>query len=386
MHNKKLVFWGACMGILLFGVGITTLGSVKQALMTRFGLDEIGAGTLFSILPLGILTGSLLFGPACDKYGYKYILAGCGLSMFLGFEGLAYAPSWGVLRLSAFLFGLGGGAINGATSALVADLSDDKKGASLSVLGVFFGIGALGMPLVIGVLEKIVSYELIVAIIGGLCFALCVFYLCIGFPVAKLGSGFPVAEVVRLLKDPVLILIAFFLFCQSSLEALINNWTTTYLTGVKSFANNHALFALSLSVVGMTVMRLLLGSVLRGIRAARLWLIAFVLLALGWALLTWGASYTTIIIALMLIGGGLAGGFPLMLGMVAERFSRLSATAFGIVLVVALTGNMLVNYLMGVIVQHSGIDNLSTAIAAEWIVMALLCAGVLRGVRAGRVS
>lgn len=384
MHNKKLVFGGACMGILLFGAGITTLGSVKQALMIRFGLDEIGAGTLFSILPLGILMGSLLFGPASDKYGYKYILTACCFSMLLGFEGVAFAPTWALLRLSVFLFGLGGGAVNGATSALVADLSDEKKGANLSVLGVFFGIGALGMPLVSGALEKVVPYEVILAVIGGLCFLLGVFYVCIRFPVAKLGRGFPMREAIRLLKDPVLILIAFFLFCQSSLEALMSNWTTTYLIGVKAFANNHALFALSLSVVGMTVMRLLLGSVFRKLSSGRLWLIAFVLLATGLGLLTWSASYTVVIIALMLIGGGLAGGFPLMLGMVGERFSQLSATAFGIVLVVALTGNMLVNYLMGIVVQKSGIQNLTIAIGLEWMVMVTLCVAVLRRVNKGK--
>lgn len=384
MHNKQRVFGGACMGILLFGVGITTLGSVKQALMLRFGLSEIGAGTLFSILPLGILTGSLLFGPACDKYGYKFILAGCCLSMFLGFEGMAYAPSWGLLRLGAFLFGLGGGAINGATSALVADLSEEKKGANLSVLGVFFGLGALGMPLILGALESVVSYTVIVALVGGLCFMLGVFYLCIRFPVAKLGGGFPVREVLKLLRDPVLILIAFFLFCQSSLEALINNWTTTYLIGEKALAGNHALFALSLSVVGMTVMRVLLGSLLRGFAPVRLWTIAFVLLAMGLGLLSWGSSYGVIITALVLIGGGLAGGFPLMLGMVGERFSRLSATAFGVVLVVALAGNMLVNYLMGIVVEQSGIQNLTVAIAMEWMVMVVLCVCVFRQLRSGQ--
>src|SRR6185312_11028039 len=97
-----------------------TLGSVKHGLEQKYLLDEIASGKLFSILPFGILLGSLLFGPFCDKYGYKVLI---------------------------FLFGLGGGAINGATSALVSDISDKDKGANLSLLGVFFGIGALGMPL-----------------------------------------------------------------------------------------------------------------------------------------------------------------------------------------------------------------------------------------------
>ena len=62
MFNKKLVFWAACFGILLFGIGLITLGSIAPDLKTKFSLDDVSAGTLFSILPIGILTGSLFFG------------------------------------------------------------------------------------------------------------------------------------------------------------------------------------------------------------------------------------------------------------------------------------------------------------------------------------
>src|SRR5690606_40668966 len=68
MYKSRLVFIAACLGLLLFGIGLITLGSVATALRDKFDLDEISAGTLFSILPIGILLGSLVFGPLCDKY------------------------------------------------------------------------------------------------------------------------------------------------------------------------------------------------------------------------------------------------------------------------------------------------------------------------------
>jgi len=376
--KQPLVFATACAAILLFGAGITMLGSVKQALMSRFVLDEIGAGSLFSILPFGILSGSLLFGPASDRYGYKYILAACCFFMFLGFEGVAFASSLGVFKLSVFLFGLGGGAINGATSALVSDISMDSKGANLSVLGVFFGLGALAMPLALGIFEKKLSYESIIATVGGLCFLAVLVCLLIRFPAAKLSGGFPIKEGIKLLRDPVLIMIAFFLFCQSSLESLMSNWSTSYLIGVKQFTGKLALFGLSLMVVAMTAMRLLLGSILRKCKQKSLWTAAFTLLILGVTLLFFGKDNRVIIAALMLIGAGLAGGFPLMLGMVGQRFQQLSATVFGVVLVVALAGNMLVNYLMGLIFQNAGAGQFTLVIVVEVAIMAVLCIGILR--------
>jgi len=381
MYNKKLVFWSACLGILLFGMGLITLGAVVPNLKEKFNLDDVASGTLFSILPFGILVGSLFFGPFCDKYGYKLLLSLSCFSMFLGFEGIAYAPSHGLLKICIFLIGLGGGAINGATSALVSDISEKDKGANLSLLGVFFGLGALGMPFLLGVLEASFNFEIIVASVGVVTFFAAVFYLLIKFPPPKQSQGFPLSEGMSLVKDGVLMLIAFFLFFQSSFEAIINNWTTTYLTEQFDISKNRALYALALSVVGMTVMRLLLGSVFRKTNIKNLWIAAFSMVAIGLGFLAFGNSFYTSVAGLILLGAGLAGGFPLMLGFVGNRYKELSGTAFSLVLVIALAGNMIINYGMGIIAQNFGIKHLVTVAFAELIFMIFLCTSILKRIK-----
>jgi len=378
MYKKRLVFWAACMGILFFGMAITTLGSVVPQLRIRFHLDDISAGTLFSILPFGILMGSLFFGPFCDRYGYRLLLALTCISMFIGFEGTAYAPSLFILKICVFLFGLGGGAINGATNALVSDISEKEKGANLSLLGVFFAIGALGMPFVLGVLENGLSYEIILSIIGIATLILGAFFLLIKFPPPKHAGGLPVTKSLSLLNDSVLLLIAFFLFFQSAFEGIINNWTTTYLTGYRHILPGKALYALSLSVVGMTIMRLLLGSVFRNTDVKRIWTISLSLLLVGLIFLAFGKSFYPAVTGLILIGAGLAAGFPIMLGFVGERFKELSGTAFSIALVIALIGNMIINYSMGFIVQNYGIRHLTTVGFIEFAIMTILCIAILK--------
>lgn len=378
MYKKRLVFWAACLGILLFGMGLITLGSVVPHLREKFQLDEISSGALFSILPFGILVGSLVFGPICDKYGYKLLLSLACIFMFAGFEGIAYAPSHAILKISILFIGLGGGAINGATSALVSDISEKDKGANLSLLGVFFGVGALGMPFLLGVLENIFNFQQIVATVGIATFFAAVFYLLIKFPPPKQAQGFPLSHSVSLIKDGVLILIAFFLFFQSSFEAIINNWTTTYLTSQVSIQPNKALYALSLFVAGMTAMRLLLGSVFRNTDIKKLWIGAFTMIGLGLIFLTVGKSFLPSVVGLILLGAGLAGGFPLMLGFVGNRYKELSGTAFSLVFVIALLGNMIINYGMGVIAQAYGIQHLITVAFIELIAMILLCYIILK--------
>jgi fucose permease len=378
MYNKKIIFAGACLGMLFFGIGLITLGSVVPGLKMKYALDDISAGALFSILPFGILIGSLVFGAFCDIYGYKLLLFLSCIFLFAGFQGIAYAPSATVLKCCILVFGIGAGAINGATNALVSDISEkERKGASLSLLGVFFGLGALGMPFVLGILQKRFSYEAIVSVVGFAILVLSIFYLFLRFPAPKLATGASILRNFHIIKDPLLLLIAFFLFCQSSFEAIINNWTTTYLRFRIGMEVDKSLFALSLFVAGMTVMRLLLGSVLKNVSVYKLWAGCFAMVLAGLLLLTFATSFGGSAAALFLTGTGLAAGFPIMLGFVGSRYEKLSGTAFSLVLVIALTGNMIINYVMGAVAQAYGIRHLVTVAVMEWIVMVILCVVIL---------
>jgi len=359
MYNKKLVFLAACMGMLLFGISLITLGAVAGFLKQKFQLDGIAAGTLFSLLPVGILTGSLIFGPVSDRYGYKWLLVMACIGMFAGFEGIAYAHSLSWLKLSVFLFGVGSGVVNGATNAVVADISTRNKGADLSLLGVFFGIGALGMPLILGVLAGRFEANQVVAGVGFFTAFIGVGYMFITFPGAKPKAPGQTAGWKQLL-DGTLMLIAFFLFFQSSIEAVINNWSTTYLVERGRMDETAALFALTLHVVGMVLMRLLNGSLLSNLPPKISIYTCLLLLMVGVILMQVGHYKPLLLAGLVLSGAGVAAGFPVMLGIVGERFPVQRGTAFSFVFAFALIGNMLLNYLMGVVVHHYGIDHLTT--------------------------
>jgi MFS family permease len=373
MYNRKWVFWSACVGMLLFGIGLITLGSVAGDLKAKFNLDDISSGTLFSILPFGILIGSLLFGPICDKYGYKLLLSVSCILMFLGFEGIAFAPNPGLLRICIFFFGLGAGAINGATNAVVSDISETNKGASLSVLGIFFGIGALGVPVVSGLLKGRVGFEVILASIGFITLIAGIFYMLIRFPEAKHQQGFPLRQSLSLFRDRFIVLIAFFLFFQSSFEAIINNWTTLFLLKRLPVSASDALYALSFFVVGITLMRIIIGSVLRKTGGLKILFGSFCLTLTGLLFLKSGTSLGFAMTGLLFVGAGLSGGFPIMLGFVGNRYRDLSGTAFSFVLVIALLGNMLVNYGMGYIAQYFGILHVVDVALIELAAMIVLC-------------
>ena len=370
MYRKKLVFLAACLGMLLFGIGLITLGSIAGDLREKFALDEVGAGSLFSILPFGILGGSLVFGPVCDRYGYKILLVTACLGMSAGFEAMAMVSSLTGLRIAIFVFGFGAGIINGTTNALVADISTEAKGANLSLLGVFFGIGALGMPFITGLLKGHISSFGILTGIGILTMMVGLFYMLIRFPKAKhaVQEG---RNKISLFRSPLIYLIAVFLFFQGSLESIMNNWTTSYLTETMGITEKRSLFALTLFVLGMTLMRLMIGSLFRSMPAEKLILLSMIPAFAGLILFHAGNSYFMAAAGLVLLGAGLAAGFPIMMGIAGTAFPERSGTALSLVLATALTGNMLINYVAGLVSRQYGIGHLSSLALAELSFMLL---------------
>ena len=363
MYNRKQVFAAACIGLLLFGIMLITLGSILPSINDKFKLQGVKTGSLTWIFPIGILIGSLMFGPIVDRFGYKRLLIVTTLLLIPSFEGLAFANSFFILQLSIFIIGIGGGILNGATNAVVSDISTGDKGASLSLLGAFFGFGALGMPLLLGVLSKHFDYSIILSWVGFSFLLVVLFFLLIKFPVPKHTQGFPLNAGMELLKKPAILLIGFFLFFQSGTEALVNNWSTSFLQNERSFSEENSLFLLTIYMVALTVARLILGGILRKISSYLLMLLSLLLFLIGVVILQVTQTYSISLVAYIIIGLGLAAAFPVMLGYVGHLYATLSGTAFSIVLVIGLVGNILINYLFDLISHQKGFGILT------WLLM-----------------
>lgn len=352
--RKPLVFAAACIGMLFFGVALLSMGSLLPAIAGRFQLDSLASGALVSILPFGVLAGSVVFGPVVDRFGYKLLLVVSALVMIAGLEALAFASSVGMLRVAILAIGFGGGILNGGTNALVADISAGERGAKLSLLGVFFGLGALGMPVLLGTLDG-VAYSVILSRIGAVLLLPVVYFVLISFPAPKQAQGFPLAQGMGLLRDGGLLLIAATLALQSGLEGVVSNWTTTYLESGRGLGPSQALLALSAFVAGMVVARLALAQVLRRLAGDRVLYVSMELSAFGIVMiLAAGSSAGVATFGFAVLGVGLAAGFPLLLGYVADLYPAISGTAFSVVLVIALLGNMGINYLVGVLSNAAG--------------------------------
>ena len=371
-YNKNLVFTAACIGMCFFGISMITLGAVLPSLTTKLALDNLQATALVTFLPLGLLGGSLLFGPIVDRFGHKALLLLSCLVVLLGLEGIAFFTSIPLLQVSIIGIGLGGGILNGETNALVADISDEaEKGSRLSLLGAFYGIGALGIPVLLSFLSEY-SFEIILQGTGMVMLIGILFCLGIRFPAPKQPQGFPIKEGLGLLKESSLLLLSFILFFQSGIEGVCNNWTTLYLGQTTSIPENRALIALTCMVAGLTVARLLLVVLFKKIKQETVLRTSLITAVVGFALLTFAPGFARAAIGMVLIGAGLAATFPVILSIIGSRYASLSGTAFSVALVIALIGQTLLNSLTGIISQGYSIVVYPYMMIVSLLVMLLL--------------
>ena len=354
--NKKLVFGAACLGMLLFGIVMISLGSLLPQIKEKVVLDGAAMGGLATLLPLGILLGSLVFGPLVDWVSFKFVLVlGAGVTA-LGLSGISQTASVELLYVSIFFIGIGGGVLNGVTNALVSEISPVNRSANLSILGVFYGVGALGTPAVLGLFKNSISYTTILLVLVGIILLLLIYFVLLRFPTSSQTKGLSIRQVWEMMKDPYLLLLGFILFFQSGLEGLTNNWSTVFMPQNKGIITSNALFILSAFVGALTLTRLIMGKLLRVYHPLSVLVVGFMIALMGYFLLWWGNGYMSILFAFLFVGVGLAAGFPVILGYVGQTYNQHSATAFSIVMTIALIGNVLLNFTFGRVTETRGLS------------------------------
>jgi len=347
----------ACGGMLVFGMAMALLGAVLPVVSERVHIQLGQVGTLIAGLDLAMLASMLGLGVVMDRYGKKWPLVGGSALVGAGLPVIAAAGEWRMLLVGAMLLGAGGGALNGATNTLVADLHTDprKKTAALNLLGVFFGFGALLLPFVIGALLEELGLERILHVAAGFSLALAAACLALRFPPAKRAEGVPLREVGRLARQPLVILFALMLFCQSGNEFTLAGYTATYLGRDLGFAVREASYWLAgYWGVGMAT-RIIWSRVLLRAKGPPVVMGSALATAAGIVLLATARSSAAGGLGVLVTGASIAGIYPTVLGQAGSRFEEHSGTVFGILFAVALTGGMALPWVVGQLAEARGL-------------------------------
>lgn len=341
-YNTTSVFVAACAGMAFFGVTMLSLAPILGKLNALVGE---GALSLPSTMSIGIILGTVLFGPVVDRFGYKGLLIASSILALAGIQGLARFTQLPLLHGSMFCLGLGGGILNGLTNAVVSDIyDDDKRGGRLGVLGAFYCIGALLWTLLN---YFIADYNIPLNAISVVMALFIVFFCVTAFPKAKPSGSVSVSKSLGLLKYPALLLFAVVLFFESGFEGCSGSYTVEFFNQTTPMGTKAATLAMTWFTVGMMAGRFPLGAIQRRLKAlGTLYTYLGVALA-GVVLFTLCNGPLGAYIAMALIGFGVGATFPVVLNYIGGAFRDQSGTAMSIAIFIALLGQFTFNRLTG---------------------------------------
>ena len=348
---------GADAGMFVFGIVMALLGAVLPLLSKQIGFDLAHAGNLFLVMNCCMLLSMLSLGMLQDRFGQKPVLIGGAIAVAAALVVLIEAASYGGVLASVALLGVGGGALNGATNTLVADLYADpkRKASALNLLGVFFGFGALFLPFTISVLLDTLGLASILWLAVLLSAAPAAVFLVLAFPPAKQKQGVPMAEVIRLARHPLLLMIAFLLFFESGNEFILGGYISTFLTRESGATLGAASFALAGYWAAIMITRIGASRLLFRLRNSTIVLSSAACTAIAVALLMASCSVAMGAVAAVLIGAGCASIYPTVLAEAGSRFEQYSGTVFGIIFAIALVGGMVLPWAVGQISSANGL-------------------------------
>ena len=175
--------------------------------------------------------------------------------------------------------------------------------------------------------------------------------------------------------------LSFALFFQSGMEGLVNNRTVLYLRQELRLEAGTALLALTVFAGSLAAARLLLGFLLRRVAPHVVIWCCLPAALLGSVLLMRATGVTMTFAGAALLGCGLAPTFPVVFGYLADLHPRLTGTAFGIALVIALIGNTVINYGVGHAAASGGLDLIPLFLGAGVVAVGVLFGMGLRTIR-----
>lgn len=344
-YNTTAVFVAACAGIAFFGVTMLSLGPILGQLNAMVP----GATALPSTMSIGIILGTILFGPIVDRFGYKWLTIIASILALTGIQGLAWFATLPSLHASMACLGLGGGILNGLTNALVSDIYDDTTRAGhMGILGAFYCIGALLWTLLN---VFIPDYHIPLYATSGVMVLFIIYFFFIAFPQAKqqTGEGFikTTCQSFGLLKYPALLFFAITLFFQSGFEGASGSFTVEYLKHAHAIDHRAATLAMTWFTIGMMAGRFPLGLITRRLGEKRTLYLYLTIGLIGVLCFTFGSTVLMAYIAMVLIGFGVGATFPVVLTYIGGTFRQQSGTAISLAIFIALLGQFACNSHVG---------------------------------------
>ena len=367
----------ACVGLLLIGWAGLLVPSLIREIERDFVQTDAGLGVFYFINAVAYATGSFGGGMLTERFGRRRVLSLATAFLGLGLALLGIAPVWALILITAVPAGFGAGAIDGGVNGLVLDLFPTARGRALNTLHLFFGIGALSSPLVVGrLVEAGVPWQ---AILLGT--AVVTVPIAMLWAVIRLPHGRYKAVTVEGVRSPgrlalrwPLIALEIAIACYVASEVGVSSWLIRFLEEAPLAL---ATTSLSLYWAGLAVGRLVSARFSDRFDHLRLAALSVLVAGLATIAAVLVPSLAASIALFALVGFASGPVFPLIIAIGGERHPDRSAAVSGFLTSAAVVGGVIYPPVMGFLSVSIGLPAamLGTAILALASAGALALAG-----------
>jgi fucose permease len=366
-----------CAGLLLVGWTGLLVPSLIRSIEHDFGETDAAIGTFFFVNAIAYASGSLAGGLLTERLGRRVVLPLAVALIVVGLLGMASVPTWVAFLALGIPLGLGGGAIDGGANGLILDLYPASRGRALNLLHLFFSLGALASPLVVGrLIEAGAAWEAVVAGTAATAIPLAILLAVANLPSgrhARTGSrGTPriALSLPRIALALPLIALAIAIACYVGAEVGVSDWLVRFLVS--------ASVGLATSALALFWGCLALGRVVSAVLGdrfdhARFAAVSSLAAAIALVAAVLVPSLPASIVLFGVVGFAFGPVYPLIMAVAGDQFPGRTAAVSGFLSASAIIGAILYPPLMGYVSVGVGLG----AAMGGAAVLSLACAIVL---------
>jgi fucose permease len=343
----------------LLGWTVLLVPSLIRDVQRAFGQDDAGMGFAYLVNAVVYVAGTMSVGVLAGRLSRRLLLAAGPSLMAVGLLGIAAAGSWPAFLAGFLAMGLGAGIVDAGINALFMDLYTGRA-AMMNRLHVFFAIGALTAPLVVGgVVGSGAPWQLVAVASAVVAVPLAAVLATRRLPPthpeaedADGASGDPAAAVARRRVPLPLVLLALAIGCYVAMELGVSSWLVRYLEDAPLEV---ATLALSLFWASLALGRLVSSFIVDSMGAVRF-------------AVTWSAACGVAIIAAINVPSvplsiacfavaGFAAGpvYPMIMAIGARLYPGRASMVSSVLASAAIAGSIIYPPLMGVVSEVAGI-------------------------------
>ena len=307
-----------------------------------------------------------------ERLGRRRVLVFAALAHGAGIATLGIVPVWGVVVAAAIPAGLGAGILDGGINGLALDLYPVSRGRALNTLHLFFSLGALASPLLVGQLvDAGVAWQVLVIATATVTLPIAALFV-----IARLPDGRRVATLVNrrttgplALRWPLLTL-ELAIGCYVASEVGVSDWLVRFLDSVPL---GLATTSLSLFWAGLALGRLAAARFADQFDHLRFTTAAITLASVAIVAAVLVPSVGLSIALFALVGFASGPVFPMIIAIGGERFPDRSAAVGGFLTGAAVIGAVIYPPFMGFLSVNIG---LAAAMLGTGV-LGFACAGFL---------